>query len=97
MSWCHLAQYLSSKVLGYIRLKAPCIALSSLSNSYALSRVHARAKRARAHARPFRRYSSQAHKRRRSSSRYYITCCRRSSRDCGKVENNKDYTLSRYF
>ena len=92
VSWCHLAQYLSSKVLGYIRLKAPCIALSSLSNNYALSRVHARTKRARAHARPF-----GAIVRKLTSAGYYITCCSRSSRDRGKVENNKDYPLSRYF
>lgn len=29
VSWCHLAQYLSSKVLGYCHLKAPCIGLFS--------------------------------------------------------------------
>nr|DAS47360.1 MAG TPA: hypothetical protein [Microviridae sp.] len=54
MSWCHLAQYLSSKVLGYCHLKAPCINLFSLSNSYLLSRAHTRTKRARARSRPFR-------------------------------------------
>nr|DAF17987.1 MAG TPA: hypothetical protein [Microviridae sp.] len=43
--------------------------------------MRTRAKRTRAHARPFRRYCSQAHKR-----RIILTCCRSSSRQCGKVE-----------
>nr|DAS75543.1 MAG TPA: hypothetical protein [Microviridae sp.] len=63
MSWCHLAKYLSSKVLGFCRLKIPCISLFSLSSRYTLSRVRTRAKRARAHARALQRYCSQAHKR----------------------------------
>nr|DAJ92564.1 MAG TPA: hypothetical protein [Microviridae sp.] len=67
MSWCHLAQYLSSKVLGFYRLKAPCITLFSDSKwvdlkvnplrhapifGAAAIRTRARArKRARAHVR----------------------------------------------
>nr|DAW36837.1 MAG TPA: hypothetical protein [Microviridae sp.] len=42
MSWCHLAQYLSSKVLGFCRLKTSCIRLFSLSNNRK-ARMHARA------------------------------------------------------
>ena len=42
VSWCHLAQYLSSKVLGYFRLKAPCISLFSLSNNPIRTCAHAR-------------------------------------------------------